>query len=131
MWYIFNMWVHCYLGMYPHCHHYYRNASTFSRHQVSQNVDVSTLSPLYRDVSTLAVYIEMYPHLARHLVSSSIDVSMNISLSIYGCIHTAWTRRKVLFCLGGNTDGIRVVRQNETVVRNGAKSPLTAIIGFP
>ena len=62
MWYIFNMWIHCYLGMYPHCHHYYRNASTFSRHQVSQNVDVSTLSPLYRAVSTLAAYIEMYPH---------------------------------------------------------------------
>ena len=62
MWYIFNMWVHCYLGMYTHCHHYYRNASTFSRHQVSQNVDVSTLSPLYRDVSTLAADIEMCPH---------------------------------------------------------------------
>ena len=48
----------------PHCHHYYRNASTFSRHQVSQNVDVSTLSPPYRDVSPLA----------RHEVSSYIDV---------------------------------------------------------
>ena len=69
------MWIHCYLGMYPHCRHYYRNASIFSRYQVSQNVDVSTLSPLFRDVSTLTAYIEMNPHwLDISFFFSDIDV---------------------------------------------------------
>ena len=36
----------------------------------------------------------------------------------------------VLFCLGGNIDGIRVIWHDETVVRNGAKSLLTAVIGY-
>ena len=64
--YSFKMWKKCYIGMYPHCldtrflnictsalPSLYRNVFTFSRHRVSQYVDVSTLSPLYRDVSTM------------------------------------------------------------------------------
>ena len=102
MWYIFNMLIHCYLGMYLHCHHYYRNASTFFKHQVSHNVDVSTLLPLYRYVSTLAAYIEMYPHWLdiRFLLTSMYS---HFPPYIWMYPHF-WTRRKVFFffCLGVN-----------------------------
>ena len=134
MWHSFKMWKHGYIGMYPHCMDT-RFLNILMYPHCHHHIEMYPHFPGIGYLSMLKYphcrfCIGVYPHcldsrfLSKLMYSHClVYIEMYPSCLYIGMYPHCLDYKNALFCLGGNTDGIRVILKQ---LCNGPKCPFTA-----